>query len=169
MEFRRVLFRSLDVFLRKIHRRRRPHLRRSHPGSPPWHPRPLRCQNHRRRRHVRPPRWHRLPHPSRHALRRHHQRRRFPDRHPRRRLRRHHHHRRFRHPTARHPHARRSRHLVEEGRGQGLHRLRPPHDRHRSRRLRPGRHGRPRGRRRGQLQALHGLSQRPHGGRRHHL
>ena len=34
---------------------------------------------------------------------------------------------------------------------------------------RPGRHGRHGARGRGQLQALHGLSQRPHGGRRHHL
>ncbi len=34
---------------------------------------------------------------------------------------------------------------------------------------RPGRHGRNGGRRRGQFQAVHGLSQRPDGGRRHHL
>ena len=55
-------------------------------------------------------------------------------RHARRGHRRHYLHRRFRHPGARHANARRTRHLVEEGRGQGLHRLRSAHDRHRPRR-----------------------------------
>ena len=65
--------------------------------------------------------------------------------------------------------ARCARHLVEEGRRQGLHRLRPAHDRHRPGHVGPGRHGRHGARRRGQLQAVHGLSERADGGRRHHF
>ena len=127
----------------------------------------LRCPGDRRHGHVRYPRRHRCPHPSRYALRRHHVERRFRDGHARRGVRRHHLHRRFRHPGARHPHARRARHLDEKGRRTRDHRLRPAHDCHRPRGRGPGRHGRHGARRRGQLQAVHGLPQRADGGRRH--
>ena len=84
---------------------------------------------------LRDPWRHRLPHAPRHAVRRHHFRRRFRNRNACRRVRRHHDAGRFRHPGPRHAHARRAGHLVEEGRGPRLHRLRAAHDRHRSGRL----------------------------------
>ncbi len=77
-----------------------------------------------------------VPHPPRHAVRRHHVAPTIskpapaprPSAAPPRIVD-------FAIQAARHPHARRPRHLVEEGRRQGLHRLRPAHDRHRSGRL----------------------------------
>ena len=59
---------------------------------------------------------------------------------------------------------------MKKARGQGGHRLRVPHDRPRSARRRPRRHGHD-GPRRGrhQLQAVHGLPGRVHGGRRDDL
>ena len=95
---------------------------------------------------------------------------RFRDRHDRRRLRRHDLHRRLRDPVPRQHHAARAGRLAEAGRRQGRHRLRVPHDRDRARGRRARRHGSHGPRRRDhQLQAVHGLSRRLHGGRRDDL
>ena len=123
----------------------------------------------RRGRQVRAPGWHRRPHPPRHALRRHHLGRRLRVRHHRRGPRRHDDDRRLRHPVPGADAASRVGDVDEEGRGQGGHRLRLPHDR--DRHLRSGGAGDGRaGPRRGHvLQAVHGLPGRVHAGRRQHL
>ena len=124
---------------------------------------------HRRQRQVRAPRRHRRAHAHGHAVRRHHLGRRLRIRHHRRRLRRHHHHRRLRDPIQRPDAPSRLRHVDEEGRGQGRHRLRLPHDHHRA--VGPGgdRDGRAGQAGRDLVQAVHGLSRRVHAGRCEHL
>ncbi len=108
---------------------------------------------------------HGCAHASRYAVRRYEFSRRFRNRDARGCNRRDDDDCRLCHPGARHEDAHRARHVVEEGRGQGVHRLRPAHDRHRSARCRPRRHGRHGARGRGQLQAVHGLSECADGGR----
>ena len=85
------------------------------------------------------------------------------------RLRRHHHHRRLRHPVQGPDAASRVGNVDEEGRRQGGHRLRLPHDHHRA--LGPGgdRDGRAGQAGRDLVQAVHGLPRRVHAGRREHL
>ena len=119
---------------------------------------------------VRHPRRHRRPHPPEHAVRRHDLRRRFRVRHHRGRIRRHDQHRRLRDPVPRPDDAACAGRLAEARRRQGGDRLRLPHDRHRARGRRARRDGPP-GPRRGdhQLQAVHGLPRRLHGGRRDDL
>ncbi len=90
---------------------------------------------------ARDARRHRRPHPPRHAVRRHDLGRRLRDRHDRRRPRRHHHAHRLRDPGLRRGPLSRLRRLDEEGRRQGGHRLRVPHDRARAQRSGLDRHG----------------------------
>ncbi len=112
----------------------------------------------RRFRHAGVARRYRRSYTPRYAFRRHDFVRRFRNRYACRGLRRNHHHRRFRHSGARYENARRAGYVVEQGGGQSLHRLRPAHDCDRSWRGRPRRYGRHGARRRGQFQAVHGLS-----------
>ncbi len=117
-------------------------------------------------RPVRHARRHRRPHPPQHAVRRDDVRRRLRVRHDRRGVRRHHQPGRLRHPVPRPDDAACAGRLDEARRRQGGDRLRLPHDRHRARGRRPLRDG-PHGPRRRdhQLQAVHGVSRRLHGGR----
>ena len=156
---------------RRLRRRRllrRRHHRR-HRQGPALASLPGRADD-RRDRAVRHPGRDRRPHAPEHAVRRHDVGRRLRVGHDRGRVRRHDEHRRLRHPVPRPDDEACARRLAEAGRRQGGDRLRLPHDRHRARRRRARRDG-PHGPRRGdhQLQAVHGLPGRVHGGRRDDL
>ena len=84
-------------------------------------------------------------------------------------LRRHDLDRRLRHPVPRPDAAPRVGDVGEEGRRQGGHRLRLPHDHHRAERSGGGRDGRARPPGRHLVQAVHGLPRRLHARRREHF
>ena len=92
-------------------------------------------------RQVGHPRRDRCPHPHAAAVRRHVREGHVRDRHARRGLRRDDHDHRLRRPAARRLAAPGTGRLAREGRRQGVHRLRLPHDHQRRPRRRPGRDG----------------------------
>ncbi len=124
---------------------------------------------HRRHGQARAARRHRRAHAPGHALWRHDVGRRLRVRHHRRRLRRHDVHRRFRDSVQGPDPAPRLGDVDAQGRGQGRHRLRLPHDHHRAHRSGGDRDGRAGGAGRHLVQAVHGLSRRVHARRREHL
>ena len=123
----------------------------------------------RRDRQVRASRRHRRAHAPRHAVRRHDVGRRLRVRHDRGRARRHDVDRRLRDPVQGPDAAPRLGNVDEEGRGQGGHRLRLPHDHHGADRSGGAGDGRARAPGRDVVQAVHGLSRRLHAGRREHF